>query len=72
MSKTRSSAEVWLIWKGTEELPGSHLPTNADVLQCLMFFHVQGMSPLKEAAVLAISIVSEACLSKLNDGGLQN
>ncbi len=72
MSKTRSSAEVWLIGKGTEELPGSHLPTNADVLQCLMFFHVQGKSPLKEAAVLAVSKVSEACLSKLNDWGLQN
>src|SRR6218665_3920653 len=72
MSKTRSSAEVWLIWKGTEELRGSHLPTNADVLQCLMFFHVQGKSPLKKAAALAVSKVSEACLSKLNDWDLQN
>src|SRR6218665_2512713 len=72
MSKTRSSADVWLIGKDTEELPGSHLPTSADVLQCLMFFYVQGKSPLEEAAALAVSKVSEACLSKLNDWGLQN
>src|SRR6218665_3288561 len=67
MSKTRSSAEVWLIGKGTEELP-----TNADVLQCLMFFHVHGKSPLKEAVALAVSKVSETCLYKLNDWGLQS
>ena len=72
MSKIRSSAEVWLIGKGTEKLPGSHLPTNADILQCLMFFHVQGKSPLKEAAALTVSKVSKACLSKLNNWGLQN
>src|SRR6218665_242128 len=73
MSKTRSSAEVWLIGKGADEqlLPGSHLPTNADVLKYIMFFHGQGKSPLKEAAALVISKVSEACLSKLNDWGLQ-
>src|SRR6218665_2028441 len=61
-----------MIGKGMEELSGSHLPTNADVLQCLMFFHVQGTSPLKEAAALAVSKGSEACLSKLNDWGLQS
>src|SRR6218665_2325758 len=72
MSKIRSSAEVWLIGKSTEKLPGSHLPTNADILQCLMFFHVQGKSPLKEAAALTVSKVSKACLSKLNNWGLQN
>src|SRR6218665_3697067 len=72
MSKTRNSDEVWLIGKGIEELRGAHLPTNTDVLQCLMFIHVQGTSPLKEAAALAVSKGSEACLSKLNDWGLQS
>jgi hypothetical protein len=57
MTKRRSSAEVWLIGKGTEELPGSHLPTNADVLRLLMFFHVHRKSALKEAAALAVSKV---------------
>jgi len=61
-----------MIWKGTDELSGSHLPTNADVLQCLMFIHIQGTSPLKEAAALTASKGSEACLSKLNDWGLQS
>ena len=59
MSKTRSSAEVWLIGKGTGELSGFHLPTNADVLRLLMFIHVQGKFPLKEAAALTVSKVSE-------------
>ena len=36
-----------------------------------MFFHVHGKSPLKEAVALAVSKVSEACLSNLNDWGLQ-
>jgi len=43
MSKTRSSAEVWLMGKGTEELSGSHLPTNADAFRLLLFFHVHGI-----------------------------
>src|SRR6218665_3608212 len=38
MSKTRSSAEVWLMGKGTEELSGSHLSTNADAFRLLLFF----------------------------------
>jgi len=41
ISKTRSSAEAWLIGKVTEEISGSHLPTNADVLRLLTFFSVQ-------------------------------
>jgi len=43
MSKTRSSAEVWLMGKGTEELSGSHLPTNSDAFRLLLFFHVHGI-----------------------------
>jgi len=42
MSKTRSSAEVWLMEKGTEELSGPHLSTNADAIRLLLFFHVHG------------------------------
>src|SRR6218665_105848 len=42
MSKTRSSAEVWLMGKGTEELSGSHLPTNADAFRLLLFFYAHG------------------------------
>jgi len=36
MSKTRSSAEVLLMGKGTEELSGSHLLTNADAFRLLL------------------------------------
>jgi len=37
-SKTRSSAEVWLMGKSTEELSGSHLPTNVDSLDFYFSF----------------------------------
>jgi len=30
MAQTRSSTEVWLPEKGTDQLSGSHLPTNRD------------------------------------------
>jgi hypothetical protein len=59
MAKTRSSAEVWLIGKGTGELSVSHLPTNGDVLRLLMFFHIEKKSPLKEAAAIVMSKVLE-------------
>jgi hypothetical protein len=59
MAKTRSSAEVWLIGKGTYELSGSHLPSNGDVLRLLMLFHVENKATLKEAAASAVSKVFE-------------
>ena len=37
LSKTRSSAEVWLMGKGTEELSGAHLPTQQ--MQMLLDFY---------------------------------
>src|SRR6476469_4845798 len=58
-AKTRSSAEVWLIGKGTKELSASHLPTNGDVLRLMMFYHVEEKSPLKAAAASAVSKVTE-------------
>ena len=59
MAKTRSSAGVWLIGKGTEELSGSHLPTNGDVLRLMMFYHVEKKLPVKAAAASAMAKVIE-------------
>jgi len=57
MAKTRSSAEVWLLGKGIDRLPGSHLPTNGDALRLLMFFHIEHKLTLKEAASSTLSHV---------------
>ena len=80
MSKTRSSAEVWLMGKGTEELSGSNLPTNADAFRLLLFFHVHGTHPWWTKILLKMPKIvrgtgkeqAEACLSTLNDWCLQN
>lgn len=59
MAKTRSSAEVWLIGRGTDHLSGSHLPTNGDVLRFMMFFHTDHKLTLKEAAYNSVSRVTD-------------
>src|SRR6218665_704998 len=81
LSKTRSSAEVSLMGKGTEELSGSNLPTNADAFRLLLFFYVHGTRHRWWTKILlGIPTIgrgtgkeqAEACLSTLNDWGLQN
>src|SRR6218665_2339621 len=81
LSKTRSSAEVWLMGKGTEDLSGSHLPTNADAFRLLLFFYVHGTRHRWWTKILlGMPTIgrgtgkeqAEACLSTLNDWGLQN
>jgi len=59
MAKTRSSAEVWLPGKGTDQLSGSHLPTNGDTasLRLLMFLHNERKLTLKEVASWSLSSV---------------
>ena len=57
MAKTRSSAEVWLLWMGTDELSSSHLPTKGEVLKLMIKLHSGENIPLKEAAQLAMSKV---------------
>ena len=64
MSKTRSSAEVWLMGKGTEELSASHLPTNVDAFRLLLFLHVHGILVIGggqrsywECQILAVELV---------------
>ena len=59
MAKTRSSVEVWLLGKGTDQLSGSHLPTNGDAvsLQLLMFLHNEQKLTLKEVASRSVSSV---------------
>src|SRR6218665_4182182 len=78
LSKTRSSAEVWLMGKGTEELSGSNLPTNADAFRLLLFFYVHGTRHRWWTKILlGIPTIgrgtgkeqAEACLSTLNDWG---
>ena len=59
MSQRRSSAEVWMLGKRTDQLSGSHLPTNGDVLRLLMFFHAEQKLTLKEAAAKSVSPVIE-------------
>ena len=39
MSLTRSSAQVWLIGKGSDTLSSSHLPSNGDALRLMLFYH---------------------------------
>jgi len=57
MAKTRGSAEVWLLGKGIDRLPGSHLPTNGDAQRLLMFFHTEHKWTSKEAASSTLSHV---------------
>ena len=57
MAKTSSSAEVWLLWMGTDELSSSHLPTKGKVLKLMIKLHSGENIPLKEAAQLAMSKV---------------
>jgi len=57
MAETRSSAAVWLLGKGTDQLSGSHLPTNGDALRLLMFMHTKQKLTLKEAASRSVSRV---------------
>src|SRR6218665_882218 len=79
MSKTRISAEVWLVGKGTEELSGSHLSTNADAFRLLLFFHVHGtrhrwwiLLPMPKICRGTGKEQAEVCLSTVNDRSLQN
>ena len=60
MAQTKSSAEVWLLGKGTDQLSGpggSHLPTNGDALRLLMFLHTEQKLTLNEAASRSVSCV---------------
>lgn len=59
MAQTRSSAQVWLLGKGADQLSGSHLPTNGDVLRLLLYFHTDQKLTLKEAASSSMSRVIE-------------
>ena len=60
MAQTRSSAEVvWLLGKGTDQLSGSHLPSNGDALRLLIFLHTDQKLSLKEAASSSVSHIIE-------------
>lgn len=47
-STTRSSSEVWLIGKPTESLFKARLPSKEDILQRLVFHHINNKLGLKK------------------------
>jgi hypothetical protein len=58
-ANTRSSSEVWLIGKATNELSSSRLATNGDVLRCLLFYHLEEHLTVKESIKRTIQQLTE-------------
>lgn len=58
-STTRSSSEVWLIGKPTESLSKARLPSKGDILQRLIFHHINNKLGLKKGIRATVEDVLE-------------
>ena len=55
---TRSSAEVWLVGKATNQLSSARLATKGDAIRCLLFYHLEEYLTVKDSIHRTIEDIS--------------